>query len=550
MIRVRRVRRLPIVILVVGLALFVGLAIGTRVLYNQTEDRLLEQRTSEAGAVLEVSISQVRGPLDTAAKLASATDGDPEGFATVLQPYVSETGLFSGAELFRLDEAELIASLGSDSGLSGAGDAMVDEMLATAQTEPFIIVDLLDGNRRRLGYAVVDSVESPQFLVYGERTLSDDPNIRRRTEAPFAQLDYAIYLGSEESGDHLLGSSSADLPFDGRRSSVTLEFGNTELLLVMTPIGHLSGDLFANLWWIVGALGVVFSCSFAILVKRLLDRRDTALELATDNERLYDEQRLIAETLQLSLLPEHLDRPPGTDVAARYWPAGAANLIGGDFYDVFQVDDRRWGVTIGDVCGKGIEAAALTGLARHTVRAAARHMTSAADVLGSVHTALSDHRPATFCTACFLYLTVNDDDSYGVEVSLGGHPQPLLRRSDGTIEFVGAAGTLLGMVEPVLTNSSCRVDAGDVLVLYTDGLTDAPIEQAVPIEEVKQLLADDGDQPVEQLADSIRSLKRRRRPRGSGDDTALLVIRFGVGRLVEPAVVSVTGREFSATTDG
>ena len=84
-------------------------------------------------------------------------------------------------------------------------------------------------------------------------------------------------------------------------------------------------------------------------------------------------------------LPQHLDPPSGAAVAARYWPAGAANLIGGDFYDVFRIDDRRWGVTIGDVCGKWIAAATLTGLASHTIRASARQTTSPSEVLASLH---------------------------------------------------------------------------------------------------------------------------------------------------------------------
>ena len=215
-------------------------------------------------------------------------------------------------------------------------------MLASATTNPFVVVNLLaDG--RHLGYAVADAAKNPQWVVYGERTLGADPNIRRRTDEPFSQLDYAIYLGDQPTTDHLLGASVRNLPITGRTAQQAVAFGDSNLLLVMTPIGHLSGDLFANLWWIVACGGVLLSAAFALLTRRLLDRHDTALELATDNERLYDEQRHIAETLQLGLLPQHLVGPEGVSVAARYWPAGSANLIGGDFYDLFAVDDRAVG---------------------------------------------------------------------------------------------------------------------------------------------------------------------------------------------------------------
>jgi len=232
--------------------------------------------------------------------------------------------------------------------------------------------------------------------------------------------------------------------------------------------------------------------------------------------------------LQIGLLPQQVEVPDGFEVAARYWPAGTASLIGGDFYDVFQVDDERWGITIGDVCGKGIEAAALTGLARYTVRAVARTTTSPSEVLHAVHAALAAHHPPTYCTACFMYLE-STPDGHCLRLALGGHPRPLLRLADGTVIAIGEPGTILGMIEPELSDVSVDIGPGVTVVLYTDGLTDAPGVQAVPISEVEELLSRDGDGPAEELANKIRVLKRRRRPHGSADDTALLVVRYPQG---------------------
>ena len=136
-----------------------------------------------------------------------------------------------------------------------------------------------------------------------------------------------------------------------------------------------------------------------------------------------------------------------------------------------------------------------------------------------------DHSPPTFCTACFAFITPLRGGSDRVELSLGGHPQPLLRRADGSVEGVGKRGTLLGMLEPELSTTVAELHPGDLFLLYTDGLTDAPAAQAVSVEELTSVLEVAGDQPIEQLADSIRVLKRRRRPLGSGDDTALLIMR-------------------------
>ncbi|MCU1391684.1 MAG: protein serine/threonine phosphatase [Ilumatobacteraceae bacterium] len=527
MTALRRVHRLPWAILAAGLAVFVVLAVACHALFDQSEQRLLQQRTNEAGLILSASINDASAPLDAAAALAVIDDGDPTAFAKAVGPFVGDTKTFTSAVLYRIGDATPIATVGAPPALTAD---QASAMLAKSVTTPFVLVDLLQGDRRRLGYGISDSATPATYVVYGERTLSVNPNVRRRTEQPFSGLDYAIYLGTEPAGKQLLGSSlqESSLPISGTHASTSVPFGDNSMDLVMTPTGHLGGWLFASLWWLVLAVGAAVSIAFATLVERLLSRRDTALSLAAENERLYDDQRQIAESLQLSLLPQHLVPPTGAHVAARYWPAGSANLIGGDFYDAFRVDADRSAITIGDVCGKGIEAAGLTGLARHTIRAAARTSRDASEVLRAVHVGLEDQRPATFCTACFAYVAAIDDYTWSVQLALGGHPQPVLRRANGEVELVGFAGTLLGMVTPKLTDVTFSVGGGDTLVFYTDGLTDAPGDQSVDIEQVELLLRATGDAPIEQIADDIRVLKRAHRPSGSADDTALIIVRFGV----------------------
>ncbi|HEY3486138.1 MAG TPA: PP2C family protein-serine/threonine phosphatase [Ilumatobacteraceae bacterium] len=517
---------LPWAVLLSSLAVFVVLAVACRLIYDDAEQQLLQERTEEASSALALSVSQIRAPLDAAATIARATGGDPLLFADPLSAAL-ENETFDSGVLYDFDTGEALASVGGPVSLEDGGPEAVRALIeSTTNDEQFVIVDLL-GAGRRLGYAVVDDALDPQYVVYGERQLSADPNLRRRIDAPFSDLDYAIYLGTEEVSDKLLGSSVRDLPIDGRRAAAVSEFGDEELLLVTSPIGQLSSPLLVNLWWIVAVVGLALSLAAAWLTSRLHASREQAMALADDNARLYEEQRHIAETLQLSLLPQELVAPAGGSVAARYWPAGTASLIGGDFYDAFRVDERRWAVVIGDVCGKGIEAAAITGLVRHTVRAAARATTSPAEVLLNVHQALSDQRPPTFCTVCFFYVTIGNDGSQVVTISLGGHPPPLLRRADGTVEEIGRTGSLLGMFPPTLRDDTVIVRPDDTIVLYTDGFTDAPGDQGVPIEELIDLLATQGDVPVSQLADAIRPLKRRRRPHGSHDDTAIIVLRFG-----------------------
>lgn len=525
-----RRRVLPALVGLLGCLIFGALAIGSRLFFGNTEDRLLRQRTAEAAAAMQLSVARVQAPLDSTARLARATGGEPSALAEGLHDSVGDGLLFTSAALFRVSGGSPIATLGPWEGARVGGSNDAATIVSRSLGGPFVILDLLDSTPRRLGYVVADSVYDPEFVVYAERVLGEDPNVRRRNDEPFAQMDYALYLSDEADPRELLGSSVRDLPLEGRTASARLDFGDRQILLVTSPIGNLSGDLFANLWWIVAGGGGLVSLAFATLTRRLLERRDTAVQLAADNERLYDAQRRIADTLQLSLLPQQLSTPPDVAAAVRYWPAGSANLIGGDFYDLFKVDDGRWAVSIGDVCGKGIDAAAITGLVRHTIRAASRQSTSPVEVLEAVHRALADHQPPTFCTAMFGYLSASDaPGSYRLEFALGGHPRPLIRRQDGSVGSAGRHGTLLGIVEPALARSVTIMEPGDTLILYTDGLTDAPNGEAVPIAEVIELLGADGDEPIEHLADHIRTLKRRRRPRGSADDTALLILRVSGG---------------------
>ncbi|MET0578208.1 MAG: PP2C family protein-serine/threonine phosphatase [Ilumatobacteraceae bacterium] len=541
-------RSLPVLAAVIGLVVFGALAALSRVVADQNEQRLLLQQTQQAGAALRFSIAEVRAPLEGAARAAAATDGDPEVFQRMVTPLTTGDAGYRTVALYDLTDGGVVEQIGPPTRLATGGPAAAggtdtaDGMLESSRTEPFVVVDLLD-QTRTLGFAAGDDPDDPRFVVYAERPLSPDPNVRRRLDEPFSHLEYALYVGEQEDADHLLGASVRDLPIEGRRATLTIPYGDREILLVTTPIGELGGPLTTHLWWIVLAVGGLGTALTVALLRRLNLRRQQAVLLGEEHARQHLEQRDIAETLQLSLLPQRLTPPPGAVLASRYWPAGSANLIGGDFYDAFRIDDGRWGIVIGDVCGKGIEAASLTGLVRHTIRATSRTTQSPATVLHEVHAAVAEHEPATFCTVCFIIYTPGPGGpSAGgtLTVALGGHPAPLLGR-DGAVHEIGRPGTILGMVEPTVVDTAVDVGPGDTLVMYTDGLTDAPDDQAVPISEVEYLLCDGVPRDVEELADAIRRCKRRRRPSGSSDDTAVLVLRFEPSAVERHAAPDRTG---------
>ncbi|MET9607872.1 SpoIIE family protein phosphatase [Streptomyces sp. NPDC006512] len=182
--------------------------------------------------------------------------------------------------------------------------------------------------------------------------------------------------------------------------------------------------------------------------------------------------------LQQTLLPPALANVPGLDVAAHYHVA-SADEVGGDFYDLFPLASDRWGMFLGDVCGKGAGAAAVTSLTRYTLRAAAVYDPDPAAVLGNLNTVLTHeyhHHDPRFCTVIFGLLTP-DGDRGGFRITLagGGHPPALLLRADGSAAYLPTpGGQLIGVLpDPQIATTTVHLAPGDTLLLYTDGLTEA-----------------------------------------------------------------------------
>lgn len=207
------------------------------------------------------------------------------------------------------------------------------------------------------------------------------------------------------------------------------------------------------------------------LLENIASRAATAIDTAA----LFDSRTEVARALQQTLLPPALPEVPGIDLGADYRVAEAGIEIGGDFYDVFETSDG-WNVVLGDVCGKGPAAAAVTGLFRHTLRAVAPGLSGhgPAAVLSATNDAILDQIDDTrFATAVLVSLRPGRGRATAA-VACGGHPRPLLLRADGSVERVEATGTLLGVLpSPPLQEVEVALGPGDALVMYTDGVTEA-----------------------------------------------------------------------------
>jgi serine phosphatase RsbU (regulator of sigma subunit) len=217
---------------------------------------------------------------------------------------------------------------------------------------------------------------------------------------------------------------------------------------------------------------------------RTFDDNDLALagELAAragqvvENARLFSEQAQVARTLQAALLPPALPDIPGMELAAAYQAGGRRNEVGGDFYDVFEVGRSGWVLAVGDVSGRGPDAAAVTGLVRHALRASAQHDRNPAGMLAVANRLLveqEDHSFERFCTAACA--VVRPGDPARVVVAEAGHPPLIVVRGNGTIENYGnGAGPALGITEDFSARAQrLTLHRGDLLLLYTDGLTEA-----------------------------------------------------------------------------
>ena len=217
------------------------------------------------------------------------------------------------------------------------------------------------------------------------------------------------------------------------------------------------------------------------------------------------------------------------EIAAAYRPAGLGLEVGGDFYDVFSTADDQWYAVIGDVCGKGAEAAAVTALARYTIRAAAVRRRSPSAILRWLSDAMIQQGDADgrFCTIACAHLDVSRTPPR-VTVSCGGHPLPFVVRADGATEQIGEPGTLLGLVDhPDLQDRSAELHDGDTLVLYTDGLTEAGAPEHVwEPEELEATARGTAGGPAAAtvarlIAAAVDSVPRVR------DDVAVLALRAG-----------------------
>ncbi len=249
--------------------------------------------------------------------------------------------------------------------------------------------------------------------------------------------------------------------------------------------------------------------------------------LAVTRERAREEAESTTRTLQLSILPARLPEVPGCELAVHFRPEGGG-VVGGDFYDVFAVDDQRWAIVLGDVCGKGPGAAAVAAMARWTLRSLTGPDTTPEAALRALNQMmlrqLSEDR---YLTLTYVLLSLEGSSAW-LEVACAGHPPPVLVPAHGDASLVAAQGDLLGVWPDVrFTRAELALTAGSTLVLYSDGVTEGG---AGPVDPVLRLSSSPPEAGAEELVAQLAAPAPETGAGSLRDDMAVLGLQYAPAR--------------------
>jgi serine phosphatase RsbU (regulator of sigma subunit)/PAS domain-containing protein len=260
----------------------------------------------------------------------------------------------------------------------------------------------------------------------------------------------------------------------------------------------------------------------------LVEELGQHLGLTIRVDRMFRRRTEIADSLQASLLPRELPIVPGIEFAAAYIAATEGLEVGGDFYDVYRTPGG-WGISIGDVCGKGEEAAAVTAAARHAIRVLARWNPDPAEVLHQANEImLAEEFDGRFVTACAAHLQWRDGGLH-VVVGSAGHPGAVLIRPDGRVRMLTGGGMALGLFpEVVAATEELELSQGDLLFLFTDGITDARSPDMTYFEDrLSDELAALAGRPPAEIVNAMQTLVLEFSMNELRDDMTMLVLRVG-----------------------
>lgn len=387
--------------------------------------------------------------------------------------------------------------------------------LAVPEIADWCAVDLIDEHGRR--QQVVAAHPDPEKLALAERLREFEGD---QTQPPEGTREVLRTGRSElypEITDQMLEAAAQS----AAHLELIRELQMRSVLIVPLPAG---ARIIGSMTLVMAESGRRFTDEDLQFAEQLAARAAVAVE----NSRLYTRRSQIATTLQQSLLPEALPEIAGWEIAALYRPASAAGEVevGGDFYDAFQ-SESGWIMLVGDVTGKGVEAAAMTSLVRYGARFVGEHLPEPARILARLDEALRQQPALSLCSA--LCLRIEDDQ---ITLASAGHPLPILVTDDG-LRRIGTAGPVLGaFADAQWPTEEVLLRQNDVILMYTDGVTDTVGEAGRFGEQrLEQTMADCGPLAAGELLNCLEKALSEFQTGPQADDTAALALRLAM----EPA---------------
>ena len=517
-----------VAVLVVGLAVTAVLTTVTYTSYTRNETRLLRLRARDIATVLTSALPTIQTPLASATALADATHGDQQKFTRLVAPYVGQGNgrPFVSVSLWRVHPALSgpIAVVGSPPTLPPRGPQAAAFFRNASAGGKLSVIGLV--RMRRLGYAFTGQVPGP-YVAYGESALPRGSYAPVPNNSAFADLDFALYLGFSANPPDLLIASVRRLPLSGTLTTVRVPFGDTYFTVMVAARQPLAGALPQRLPLAIGIVGTLLTLAAGALAIRLIERRrsverlaDQLEQVADENRRLYAEQRTIAKTLQHALLPEALPQFPGLQVSARY-EAGCEGVdIGGDWYDLIALDDRRLLLVVGDVSGRGLRAATTMALLRFAIHAYHAQGDDPATFLPKLSGLVSVGTDRQLATVLCLLIDVTRRE---ISITNAGHLPPLLIGAEDSHYIESQVGLPVGVDrEAAYSSSTFAAPPGATLLAFTDGLVERRGESIeVGLERLRSSVAANHvglEQLVTHVLEDLRD--------DAVDDTAVAAIRW------------------------
>jgi serine phosphatase RsbU (regulator of sigma subunit) len=519
----RRIHRLSLVVLVVGLVVTGVLTVSSRVSYLHDEQRLSELQANLTASAIGIAPVDLERRLGQAAAAAGEASDPVATFRRVIARSMAPAGPFATASLalVRSGQVQVLAHLGAKSINSPNGKVAAALFERAAKSNSLVTTRVLGKGVQRFGYLISFIGPGGTYVASAGQALPSSRKLVVPASSPDAGLNIAIYFGKSSTAAALIETNASHLPLTGAVSSAIVPFGSSALTLVISPKKPLAGRWSELLPWGILVGGLLFTIGLVVMTERLVRRRLHAERLAEENRRLYGEQRNVSLTLQHALLPKALPAIEGVEFAARFIPGESGIEVGGDWYSAIAIDDHRFAFVVGDVSGRGLAAATIMAGLRYTIRAYASLAYSPGMILEMASKEISIEEDGHFAT---VLVGLVDNERCEVTMANAGHLPALLLNSEQS-EFVKTpVGVPLGVGAPVYQSVTIPLVPNSTLIVYTDGLVerrheslDAGMER---LRKAASVEAPSVDDLLTSIVDDFAAGEV------ADDDTAILAIRW------------------------